>query len=47
MISDGSRFMPDMWWMTIAPALAIIFVILGFNFVGDGLRDMFDKGRQQ
>lgn len=46
MISDGSKFMPDMWWMTIAPALGIIFVILGFNFVGDGIRDMFDKGRQ-
>ena len=46
MISDGSKFMPNMWWMTIFPAIAIIFVILGFNFVGDGLRDMFDKGRQ-
>lgn len=46
MISDGSEFMPGMWWMTIAPALGIIFVILGFNFIGDGLRDMFDKGRQ-
>lgn len=45
MISDGSKYLPDMWWMTIFPALGIIFIILGFNFVGDGIRDMFDKGR--
>ncbi len=44
MISDGSKFMPDLWWMTIFPALGIIFMILGFNFFGDGIRDMFDKG---
>lgn len=46
MISDGSKFMPDLWWMTIFPALAVIFMILGFNFLGDGIRDMFDKGVQ-
>jgi peptide/nickel transport system permease protein len=46
MISDGSKFMPDIWWMTIFPALAVIFIILGFNFFGDGIRDMFDKGTQ-
>ncbi len=45
MISDGSKYMPDLWWMTIYPALGIVFMILGFNFLGDGIRDMFDKGR--
>lgn len=44
MISDGSKFMPDLWWMTIFPALGVVFMILGFNFFGDGIRDMFDKG---
>ena len=44
MISDGAKLMPDVWWMTIFPALGIAFMILGFNFLGDGLRDMFDKG---
>lgn len=44
MISDGARYMPDMWWMTILPALAIIIIILGFNFLGDGIRDMLSKG---
>lgn len=45
MISDGARYMPDLWWMTIFPALAIAFIILGFNFFGDGIRDMLDRGR--
>jgi len=44
MISDGAKYIPDMWWMTIFPALGVAFMILGFNFFGDGIRDMFDKG---
>lgn len=44
MISDGAAYMPDMWWMTIFPAAGVAFMILGFNFLGDGIRDMFDKG---
>lgn len=45
MIADGSRYMPDYWWMTVFPALAIVFIILGFNLFGDGIRDMLEKGR--
>lgn len=45
MISDGARYMPDLWWMTIFPAAAIAFIILGFNFFGDGIRDMLERGR--
>lgn len=44
MISDGAKYMPDLWWMTLYPALGIAFTILGFNFLGDGIRDMLDKG---
>lgn len=44
MISDGARYMPDGWWMTIFPALAIVIIILGFNFMGDGIGDMLSKG---
>lgn len=44
MISDGASLMPDVWWLTIFPAAGIAFMILGFNFLGDGVRDMFDKG---
>lgn len=44
MVSDGMRYMPDQWWMTIFPSLAIVLIILGFNFLGDGIRDMLAKG---
>lgn len=44
MISDGAAYMPDLWWMTIFPVVGVAFMILGFNFLGDGIRDMFDKG---
>ncbi len=46
MINEGAKYMPEMWWLTVFPALGIAFVILGFNFFGDGVRDMLDKGRQ-
>jgi peptide/nickel transport system permease protein len=41
MISGGSRYLPDQWWISVFPALAIVVVVLGFNLLGDGLRDMF------
>jgi peptide/nickel transport system permease protein len=47
MVSDGARYMPDMWWMTIFPSLAIIIIILGFNLLGDGVRDMLAKGEHE
>jgi peptide/nickel transport system permease protein len=41
MVADGAKRLPAEWWMTIFPAFAIILVILSFNLIGDGLRDMF------
>jgi peptide/nickel transport system permease protein len=41
MISDGANNIP-FWWMTIFPALAIVLAIMGFNLMGDGLRDMLE-----
>ena len=37
MVSDGTRYMPDLWWMTVYPSLAIAVIILGFNMLGDGI----------
>jgi peptide/nickel transport system permease protein len=42
MVADGARYMPDFWWMTIFPSLAIVLIILGFNLLGDGIADMFE-----
>jgi len=46
MVSDGARYLPDIWWMSICPAIAIVITILGFNLMGDGIRDMLEKGRE-
>lgn len=41
MISEGSvRFYE--WWIAAAPGVAILTVVLGFNFLGDGVRDFLD-----
>ncbi|WP_102223686.1 ABC transporter permease [Acidimangrovimonas sediminis] len=42
MISDGRRFILDHWWVATMPGLAIFVVSLGFNLLGDGLRDVLD-----
>jgi peptide/nickel transport system permease protein len=41
MVAGGTRYLPDQWWISMFPALAIVVVILGFNLLGDGLRDLF------
>lgn len=41
MVSDGSRYLPDQWWVAVFPAIAIMIIVLGFNLMGDGVRDMF------
>jgi peptide/nickel transport system permease protein len=43
MVSGGAQYMPQYWWLSIFPALAIVFIILGFNLLGDGIRDMFTE----
>ncbi len=42
MVASGSAFLPDYWWESVLPGCAILFVALGFNLLGDGLRDLFD-----
>lgn len=41
MISDG-RLLISQWWVATFPGLAIISVVLGVNFLGDGIRDWLD-----
>lgn len=42
MVASGASFLPDYWWESILPGMAVLFVALGFNLLGDGLRDLFD-----
>ena len=41
--TNAEKYMPDFWWTSIFPALGIAIIILGFNLLGDGVRDMFTE----
>jgi peptide/nickel transport system permease protein len=41
MVATGGNYMPDAWWISMFPAIAICIIILGFNLLGDGIRDVF------
>ncbi|RIE16886.1 ABC transporter permease [Candidatus Cryosericum septentrionale] len=40
MVSDGAQYLPAQWWISLFPALAICFMILAFNLLGDGVKSM-------
>ncbi len=42
MVSTGAEYLPEFWWEAMMPGMAILYAILGFNLLGDGLRDMMD-----
>ena len=41
MVADGAKYLPDSWWLTIFPSLAILIAVFGFNLIGDALRELF------
>ena len=41
-IAEAREFLPDAWWYAAAPGLAIFLTVMGFNLLGDGLRDVLD-----
>jgi peptide/nickel transport system permease protein len=42
MIFDSQGFVTMAWWMAVFPGAAIFLIVLAFNLVGDGLRDVLD-----
>jgi peptide/nickel transport system permease protein len=42
MLSSGRQYITSAWWISVFPGLAIVFVIMSFNFLGEGLRDTID-----
>jgi len=47
MLNESQRFMELAPWLAIFPGIAIIFGVLAFNLVGDGLRNAFDPRMSQ
>jgi len=45
MVSQGQSYFTTQWWLVTFPGLAILITALGFNMLGDGLRDILDPRR--
>lgn len=46
MVSDGIKYLPDQWWLVVFPGIAIMVIVLAFNLLGDGIRDVFTVGEK-
>ena len=42
MISEGRGLLREAWWVSVFPGIAMFITVLGFNLLGDGLRDVLD-----
>jgi peptide/nickel transport system permease protein len=42
MLSSSREILRDAWWAATFPGMAILLTVLGFNLLGDGLRDLLD-----
>ena len=42
MVSLGRGLIPDWWWCSVFPGLAIFITVFAFNMLGDGVRDLLD-----
>ncbi len=47
MIAEGREFLSIAWWIATVPGAAIFLTVLGFNFMGDWLRDYWDPRLRQ
>ncbi|MEW6515962.1 MAG: ABC transporter permease [candidate division FCPU426 bacterium] len=41
-LTSGKDYITQAWWLTLVPGLAIFLTVLGYNLLGDGLRDLLD-----
>jgi len=42
MITMGKDYLRDAWWLVTFPGLAIFLTVMGFNLMGDAIRDYMD-----
>jgi peptide/nickel transport system permease protein len=47
MVADGAKVIRTEWWLTAIPAAAIFLAVLGFNLLGEGVRDLVDPRRDR
>ena len=41
-LTDGKEYIQFAWWLSLFPGLAILLTVLGYNLLGEGLRDALD-----
>lgn len=41
-VASGTAYLGTAWWISLFPSLALSFLILSFNLIGNGVRDLFD-----
>ena len=46
-LTDGQKNIINAWWLSLFPGLAIVFTALGYNLLGEGLRDLLDPKNKQ
>ena len=46
LLFEGKQNYYQAWWLVAFPGIAILFTVMGFNLLGDGLRDSFDPKSQ-
>lgn len=47
MVADGRGYISTAWWISFFPGMMIFLTVVGFNFLGDWLRDYFDPRLRQ
>ena len=47
MLTEALQFVQSAWWVETFPGLAILLTVLGFNLLGDGLRNALDPRLRQ
>jgi peptide/nickel transport system permease protein len=45
-LTDGKEYIQFAWWLSLFPGLAILITVLGYNLLGEGLRDALDPRNQ-
>ncbi|PKO43850.1 MAG: peptide ABC transporter permease [Betaproteobacteria bacterium HGW-Betaproteobacteria-22] len=45
-LTDGKEYIQFAWWLSLFPGLAILITVLGYNLLGEGLRDALDPRSQ-
>ncbi len=47
MLFQAQSYLTSAWWMAFFPGMAILFAVLGFNLLGDGVREALDPGTSE